>query len=287
MKFADTDFEPVRLLTPRTDPIPLVCDSPHSGSIYPQDFQTILPVSVLRIAEDAYVDELWEAVPDHGGTLLCAEFPRSYIDVNREPDDIDPNILAEPWNGEVNPTEKSRLGFGLFWHSMDGHPMYDRKLWVGELENRISSYYEPYHLALWRCLEEAVERFGMVWHLNLHSMPSNSYSLLKHGGDKQLADFVLGDRDGTTCDPTLTGIIEDYLRGRGYTVARNDPFKGVALVARVGRPAEHRHSLQIEVNRKLYMNESTFEKTEGFDRLKQDLDGLTAHLSEFIRGLMA
>lgn len=287
MKFADTDFEPVRLLTPRTDPIPLVCDSPHSGSIYPQDFQTILPVSVLRIAEDAYVDELWEAVPDHGGTLLCAEFPRSYIDVNREPDDIDPNILAEPWNGEVNPTEKSRLGFGLFWHSMDGHPMYDRKLWVGELENRISSYYEPYHLALWRCLEEAVERFGMVWHLNLHSMPSNSYSLLKYGGDKQLADFVLGDRDGTTCDPTLTGIIEDYLRGRGYTVARNDPFKGVALVARVGRPAEHRHSLQIEVNRKLYMNESTFEKTEGFDRLKQDLDGLTAHLSEFIRGLMA
>src|SRR5690606_7008039 len=188
-----------------------------------------------------------------------------------------------PWNGEVNPTEKSRLGFGLFWHSMDGHPMYDRKLWVGELENRISSYYEPYHHALWRCLEEAVERFGMVWHLNLHSMPSNSYSLLKHGGDKQLADFVLGDRDGTTCDPTLTGIIEDYLRGRGYTVARNDPFKGVALVARVGRPAEHRHSLQIEVNRKLYMNESTFEKTEGFDRLKQDLDGLTAHLSEFIR----
>lgn len=287
MKFADTDFEPVRLLTPRTDPIPLVCDSPHSGSIYPQDFQTILPVSVLRVAEDAYVDELWEAVPDHGGTLLCAEFPRSYIDVNREPDDIDPNILAEPWNGEVNPTEKSRLGFGLFWHSMDGHPMYDRKLWVGELENRISSYYEPYHHALWQCLEEAVERFGMVWHLNLHSMPSNSYSLLKHGGDKQLADFVLGDRDGTTCDPTLTGIIEDYLRGCGYTVARNDPFKGVALVARVGRPAEHRHSLQIEVNRKLYMNESTFEKTEGFVRLKQDLDGLTAHLREFIRGLMA
>lgn len=286
MKFADSEFEPYRLLTPRADPIPLVCDSPHSGSVYPQDFQTLLPASVLRSAEDAYVDELWQSVPQHGGTLLCAQFPRAYIDVNRELDDIDPNILAEPWTSDVKPTEKSRLGYGLFWHSMDGQPMYDRKLWVGELENRISSYYEPYHQALWKAIDHAVEHYGMVWHLNLHSMPSNSYAVLQQDQGKQLADFVLGDRDGTTCDPTLTGIIEDYLRGCGYTVARNDPFKGVALVARVGRPAELRHSLQIEVNRKLYMNESNFEKTDGFTSLQRDLDGLLAHLQKFIRGLM-
>jgi len=286
MKFADSEFEPYRLQLPETDPIPLVCDSPHSGSTYPQDFDTILPVSVLRVAEDAYVDELWEAVPRHGGTLLSAEFPRSYIDVNRELDDIDPNILAEPWTCGVRPTEKSRLGYGLFWHSLDGHPMYDRKLWVGELENRISTYYEPYHQALWKQIEEAMERFGMVWHLNLHSMPSNSYALMKQDGDRQLADFVLGDRDGTTCDPTLIGIIEDYLVACGYSVARNDPFKGVALIAQVGQPAERRHSLQIEINRRLYMNESSFEKTDGFTRLQHDLDGLLAHLREFIRGLM-
>lgn len=164
--------------------------------------------------------------------------------------------------------------------------MYDRKLWVGELENRISTYYEPYHAALWRQVDTAVERFGVVWHLNLHSMPSNSYAAHDQRADRQLADFVLGDRDGTTCDPTLTGIIEDYLLACGYTVARNDPFKGVALVARVGQPSEHRHSLQIELNRKLYMNETTFEKTEGFDVLQRDLDGLLAHLGEFIRSLM-
>lgn len=286
MKFADSEFEPYRLLTPTVEAIPLVCDSPHSGSIYPADFQTILPASVLRWAEDAYVDELWDSIPRHGGTLLCANFPRSYVDVNREVDDIDPAILAEPWTSDVNPTEKSRLGYGLFWHAVNGHPMYDRKLWVGELENRISTYYEPYHAALWRQIEAAVEQFGMVWHLNLHSMPSNSYAALNRESDARLADFVLGDRDGSTCDPTLTGIVEDYLVGCGYTVSRNDPFKGVALVARVGQPVQHRHSLQIEINRKLYMDESTFEKTAGFTTLRQHLDGLGAHLREFIKGLL-
>lgn len=286
MKFADSEFEPYRLLTPTVEAIPLVCDSPHSGCIYPADFQTVLPASILRWAEDAYVDDLWNGVPRHGGTLLCAEFPRSYVDVNRELDDIDPNVLAEPWTSDVNPTEKSRLGYGLFWHTVNGRPMYDRKLWVGELENRISTYYEPYHAALWRQIDHAVEAFGMVWHLNLHSMPSNSYAALDQDADRQLADVVLGDRDGTTCDPTLTGIVEDFLTQCGYTVARNDPFKGVALVARIGRPAEHRHSLQIEINRRLYMNETTFEKTENFAVLQRDLDGLTAHLASFIKGLL-
>ena len=286
MRFADSEFDPYRLQTPTVEAVPLVCDSPHSGSVYPADFQTVLPTSKLRWAEDAHVDALWETVPRHGGTLLCAEFPRSYVDVNREPDDIDPNILAEPWPHDLAPTEKSRLGYGLFWHSVNGHTMYDRKLWVSELENRLRTYYEPYHEALWRQIDAAMERFGTVWHLNLHSMPSNSYAAMEQTTDRTLADFVLGDRDGTTCDPTLTGIIEDYLRGCGYTVARNDPFKGVALIARIGQPAERRHSLQIEINRKLYMDENTFEKTDGFTPLQQHLDGLTAHLRDFIRDLL-
>lgn len=286
MKFADSEFEPYRLLTPTVEAIPLICDSPHSGSTYPADFQTVLPASVLRWAEDAHVDALWSPVTQHGGTLLCAEFPRSYIDVNRELDDIDPNILAEPWTSEVHPTEKSRLGYGLFWHSVNGRSIYDRKLWVGELENRISTYYEPYHAALWHLIENAVEDFGMVWHLNLHSMPSDSYAAVEPGSGKQLADFVLGDRDGTTCDPTFTGIIEDYLVQCGYTVSRNDPFKGVALVARIGRPAEHRHSLQIEINRKLYMDEASFEKSAGFASVQRNLNGLAAYLKDFIQGLL-
>ncbi|MGB6103994.1 MAG: N-formylglutamate amidohydrolase [Pusillimonas sp.] len=286
MKFADSEFEPYVLSLPTSSAIPLVCDSPHSGTVYPADFQYSIPVSELRSGEDTYVDELWQAIPSVGGSLLAANFPRSYIDPNRDVDDIDPNILAEPWTTDLHPTEKSRLGHGLIWSKARNQPIYDRKLWVAEVENRIGSYHQPYHAALARQIEAAHERFGVVWHLNLHSMPANSYEVLEIQTDKPLADFVLGDRDGTTCDPTLIGIIEDFLIERGYTVARNDPFKGVALIARMGRPDDNRHSLQIEVNRALYMDEDTYEKSANFGALQTDLTLLSARVAEFVKSLM-
>jgi N-formylglutamate amidohydrolase len=286
MRFADEGFEPYVLSMPTSTAIPLVCDSPHSGVIYPADFLSCLPASVLRSGEDTYVDELWQALPSVGATLLAANFPRTYIDPNRELDDIDPNILAEPWTSELHPTEKSRLGHGMIWSSVRNQEMYDRKLWVAEVENRIGTYHQPYHAALNQQIENAYERFGGVWHLNLHSMPSNSYELLEIDTDKPLADFVLGDRDGTTCDPTLTGIIEDFLLERGYTVARNDPFKGVALIARIGRPEENRHSLQIEVNRALYMDEDSYEKSANFTTLQKDLAQLGVKVADFVKLLI-
>ncbi|HUG56948.1 MAG TPA: N-formylglutamate amidohydrolase [Candidimonas sp.] len=286
MKFADEDFEPYVLSMPTSTAIPLVCDSPHSGVIYPADFLSCLPASVLRSGEDTYVEELWQALPSVGATLLAANFPRTYIDPNREIDDIDPNILAEPWTSELHPTEKSRLGHGLIWSRARKQDIYDRKLWVAEVENRIGTYHQPYHAALSQQIESAYKHFGGVWHLNLHSMPSDSYEVLEIDTDKPLADFVLGDRDGTTCDPTLTGIIEDFLLERGYTVARNDPFKGVALIGRIGRPEENRHSLQIEVNRALYMDEDSYEKSANFIALQKDLALLSAKVADFVKSLI-
>jgi N-formylglutamate deformylase len=283
MKFADADFDPYSLSLPRSTAIPLVCDSPHSGVIYPADFQACLPASILRSGEDTYVEELWQAIPAVGGVLLAANFPRTYIDVNREIDDIDPAILAEPWTTPLHPTEKSRLGTGLIWHLARRQPIYDRKLWVGEVENRIGTYYQPYHAALSQQIEGAHRQFGQVWHLNLHSMPSDSYEMLEIASTKPLADFVLGDRDGTTCDPALLEAIEAVIQERGYTVARNDPFKGVALIQRIGRPEEHRHSLQIEVNRKLYMDEHTYEKTAGFGPLQDTMTALSERVAEFVQ----
>ncbi|HEY9281152.1 MAG TPA: N-formylglutamate amidohydrolase [Eoetvoesiella sp.] len=283
MKFADSDFEPFTLVLPTANVIPLVCDSPHSGQIYPEDFQNSLPASILRSGEDTYVDELWSAIPTVGGSLLAANFPRTYIDPNREEDDIDPNMLAEPWTTALHPTEKSRLGHGLIWTQARKQPIYDRKLWVAEVENRIGSFHRPYHAALQKQIESAYENFGGVWHLNLHSMPSDSYEALEIETDKPLADFVLGDRDGVTCDPALVQIIEEFLTNRGYTVARNDPFKGVALIAKIGNPEENRHSLQIEVNRALYMDEITYEKTAGFKTLQQTLALLSAEVAAFIQ----
>jgi len=287
MKYADSDFDPFVLSLPADKAIPLVCDSPHSGVIYPRDFGTCLPATILRSGEDTYVEELWRAVPAVGGSLLAANFPRTYIDPNREITDIDVDMLAEHWATEVQPSEKTRLGNGLIWRLARRHAIYDRKLSVAEVENRIQRFHQPYHAALSGQIEAAHKKFGGVWHLNLHSMPSNSYEALEIDADKPLADFVLGDRDGRTCDPALVQTIEAFLIGRGYTVARNDPFKGVALIARIGRPAENRHSLQIEVNRKLYMDEATYGKSHGFDALQQSLSLLAAHLAKFVRAQLA
>jgi N-formylglutamate deformylase len=272
------------LHAPTAEPVPLVCDSPHSGTVYPEDFGFQVPFALLRRGEDTDVDALYGAAPSVGATLLAARFPRTYIDANRSVDDIDPDLLAGPWDGPLAPTEKSRLGFGLVWRNIAaGRPIYATPLDPARVRHRIDACWRPYHAALSQAIGQAAERFGGVWHLNLHSMPNDAYERLQIASDRPLADFVLGDRDGTTCEPAFVDLVESTLRARGYTVARNDPYKGVQLIARIGQPALNRHSLQIEVRRPLYMDEATRERNEGFEPLRRDLSALLATLADYVR----
>lgn len=282
------EFKPFTLSAPAASAIPLVCDSPHSGTGYPADFGHAVPRALLRRGEDTHVEALWEAVPAVGGTLLAAHFPRTYIDCNRTEQDLDPELLAEPWPTPLEPGEKTRLGFGLVWRNIGaGKPIYDRPLTVAEVRNRIDSYYRPYHAALADSIEQAAQRFGGVWHLNLHSMPNDAYQRLQIDSPHPLADFVLGDRDGTTCEPAFVDLVERELRACGYTVARNDPYKGVQLIARIGQPARNRHSLQIEIRRPLYMDEATRERNEGFARVQRDLTFLLETLASHVKDRVA
>jgi N-formylglutamate deformylase len=275
---------PFTLLAPRAPAVPLVCDSPHSGTWYPDDYRHAVPREQLRRGEDTHVEALWEAVPQVGGTLLHAHFPRTYIDANRTLEDLDPELLDEPWPTPLSPGEKSRLGYGLIWRNLRaGVPLYDRKLTVAEVQARIDRFYRPYHAALAERIEDSVARFGGVWHLNLHSMPDDAYERLQIRSSHPLADFVLGDRDGTTCEPAFVALVESQLRGFGYTVARNDPYKGVQLIERIGRPALNRHSLQIEIRRPLYMDEATRERHDGFDALRNDLTELLQSIADYLR----
>jgi N-formylglutamate deformylase len=277
------EFTPFSLSLP-ADPIALVCDSPHSGTRYPADFRHAVPRALLRAGEDTHVEALWQAVPAVGGTLLAAHFPRTYIDANRTLEDLDPELLAEPWPEPLAPGEKSRLGFGLVWRNIRaGVPIYDRALSVAEVRNRIDSYYRPYHAALAERIEAAAARFGGVWHLNLHSMPNDAYQRLRVESPRPLADFVLGDRDGTSCEPGFVNLVERELRARGYTVARNDPYRGVQLIARIGQPARNRHSLQVEIRRPLYMDEATRERNAGFATLQRDLTRVLGVLADYVR----
>jgi N-formylglutamate amidohydrolase len=259
---------------PAAEIVPLVFDSPHSGALYPADFAYRCPLSVLRRAEDTYVDELYAAAPDAGATLIGAAFPRSYVDPNRAADDLDPALIHGTLPPELTPRPVTRVGL-VRRFARPGMPIYDRRLHAGEIVARVERYHAPYH----RTLDEACDRlhrqFGRVWHVNCHSMPSH--------GTREHGDFVLGDRDGTSCAGEFTDFVADFLRGLGYDVRVNEGYKGVEIVRRLGRPEGGRHSLQIEVDRALYMNQRTLEKSPGFARLQADLARLIAALRDFVR----
>jgi N-formylglutamate deformylase len=273
----------VRRHDARGTAIPLVLDSPHSGTRYPDDFDHLPPRSIVRQAEDTHVADLYAAAPDFGATLIEALFPRAYIDPNRHVADIDQELLTEAWLGPITPSRKTEQGIGLVWRlAHGGAPLYARKLTVAEVRRRIDDYYEPYQQMLAAALDERHRDFGAVWHVNCHSMPAVGDVMADDPG-RARADFVLGDRDGTTCEPEFTAVVAASLAGMGYAVAINDPYKGVELVRKHGRPAERRHSLQIEVNRKLYMDEATLEVNAGFASLRTDIERLLQIVAAFVR----
>lgn len=271
----------IRIERPEETTLPLVFDSPHSGRDYPADFRHRIDRQVLRQAEDAHVEALYAGVVEQGAPLLHALFPRSYIDPNRALEDLDTSLLDGPWPQATTPGDKTKRGVGLIWRSLRGlGEIYDRKLSVEEVAGRIATCWQPYHDALKALLDAAHARFGQVWHLNCHSMPARGDDTTPDGPELR-ADFVLGDRDGSSCDPAFTRFVAAQLTDLGYEVRLNDPYKGVELVRRYADPAAGRHSLQIEINRRLYMDEVSLERSTGFDALRADLKRLTAALGRY------
>ena len=263
--------------------VPLVLDSPHSGEDYPPDFDHAAPRAIVRQAEDTHVAKLWRGALAHGATLIEANFPRAWIDPNRSLEDIDPALFAPGvrWPGPVALTRKTELGIGLVWRlAHGGAPMYARPLTVDEVERRIAACWRPYHDAVARALDERHRAFGAVWHVNCHSMPAVG-DVISDDPGRERADVVLGDRDGTTCEAAFTRLCADAFASMGYSVAINDPYKGVELVRKHGRPAEGRHSLQIEIKRTLYMDEATFAPNAGYARLERDLAEVAGAIARY------
>ena len=278
---------PFVLHPPTGAAVPLVLDSPHSGEDYPADFDHAPPRALVRRAEDTHVARLFAAAPRHGATLLEATFPRAYIDPNRSLDDIDAELIADDWGAPLARSRKTELGIGLVWRLADaGVAMYARRLTAAEIRHRIDACYRPYHAALDAAVDACHARFGAVWHLDCHSMPAVGDALSDDPG-RARADFVLGDCDGTTCAPAFTAEVAATLGAMGYTVALNDPYKGVEIVRRLGRPRERRHSLQIEINRRLYMDEATLAPNAGYPQLEADLARLVAELARYVGALAA
>jgi N-formylglutamate amidohydrolase len=257
--------------------VPLVVDSPHSGRNYPADFVHSLAHTTMRRAEDAWVDELFADAPGFGASFLVAEFPRAYVDPNRHEHDMDADLLDEPLPEHARPTYRSEWGLGVVRRLLGPRePIYDRHLTVDEIHRRIDGYHRPYHEVLSAMLDQAHSAHRCVYHLNCHSMLSKSRG-------RPRPDFVLSDREGESCAAAFTGFVRDRLQAMGYSVAINDPFKGGEIVARYGRPADRRHSLQIEIRRGLYMDERSIEKTDGFDALRSAMGELVSAVAGYAR----
>jgi N-formylglutamate deformylase len=258
---------------------PLVLDSPHSGTTYPDDFAFSCALPILRRAEDTHVEKLYDFAPALGVGWIEALFPRSYLDANRDTTEVDVGLFDEAWPDAVSTDAKVmtkvRLGKGLIWRTTDdGVPIYSRKLGVAEVQARIARCWEPYHSAVAQAIDSAHQRHGYSIHINCHSMPAIASSNATEFPGEAHADFVVGDRDGSTSSRPLAQLVCEHLKGLGYSVAYNHPYKGVELVRRYGEPQQQRHSIQVEINRKLYMDEQTLEMHQGFAPLKTSLQSL-------------
>ncbi len=264
---------------------PLVLDSPHSGTDYPDDFRPACALPALRGAEDTHVEKLYDFAPALGVAWVEAHFPRSYLDANRNTTELDVSLLDGHWPHpvETDPAilSKVRLGKGLIWrHTDEGLPIYDRQLPVAEVQARIDNCWQPYHAAVREAIDAAHARHGYSLHINCHSMPSVSGAHSTDFPGLVHADFVIGTRDDTSASAAVGALVTGHLRGLGYHVEYNHPYKGVELVRRYGDPVRHRHSVQVEINRRLYMDEQTLELTPGYENLKAGLRSLVEKLLE-------
>ena len=267
---------------------PLVFASPHSGRLYPLDMMdaSVLDAAAIRSSEDALVDQLIAGAADHGAAVITATYARAYMDVNREPYELDPGMFEDELPAFAR-GRSARVAAGLGSIARivaEGQEIYGRKLTFAEAKRRIERVHRPYHAALDKLLREARARFGIAVLVDWHSMPSAAARTLAQSGDSAPAgacDVVLGDRFGAACSPAMTGLVEGELEAMGYRVTRNAPYAGGYTTEFYGRPTAGVHALQIEINRALYVDEATLEPLEGFWRLKTDLEQVIAALARW------
>ena len=261
----------IELQEPGALRLPLVVASPHSGADYPADFlaSSRLDRLALRRSEDSFVDELFGAAPSLGAPLLSARFPRAYLDVNREAWELDPAMFAEPLPRFVNAASpRVRMGLGTIARIVaNDTEIYAGKLSFFEAQRRIETLYHPYHRVLCRLIAETEAIFGGCLLIDCHSMPSAASPT----GGREPADIVLGDCHGTACGRPILEAARGFFRERGFTVTVNAPYAGGFTTGHYGRPRRHRHALQVEINRALYMDERSYQRKPGFAPLAQAL----------------
>ena len=255
--------------------------SPHSGHYYPRDFilKSKLDSQQLRLSEDMHIDALLADAPQAGASLLSATYPRAYVDLNREPYELDASMFSDPLPDYVNKDSTRVLGgLGTIAKIVTERlEIYDRPLVFSEAEQRIEKIYFPFHTCLKQQIETARDFWGKAYLLDVHSMPSNAVRKYK-GGKSGSVDFVLGNRHGRSCDADIYDVVYDFLTDAGYYVEKNKPYAGGYITEHYGNPSEGFHTLQLEVNRKLYMNETSYDLLGNSDEIRNLFSDLVSRL---------
>jgi N-formylglutamate amidohydrolase len=269
---------------PQRCTVPLVLASPHSGADYPDEFLAAsrLDPLTLRRSEDSFVDEIFASAPELGAPLVAARFPRAYLDVNREPWELDPTMFSDALPNYVNiRSPRVRMGLGTIARVVaSGEEIYARKLRFAEARTRIETLYHPYHQALRKLVLDTEAAFGGCLLIDCHSMPSAA----SETGGQGSADLVLGDCHGTSCASEIIEAARSFLMRRNFAVGLNTPYAGGFTTAHYGNPRRGRHALQIEINRALYMDERRVRRKPELALLAAEMTALVAHLGEFMGG---
>jgi N-formylglutamate amidohydrolase len=251
---------------------PFVVNSPHSGNSYPAFFlaQSRLTKESVRRSEDCFVDELFCGCLALGAPMLSAKFPRAYLDVNREPFELDPKMFFETLPSHVN-SQSLRVGGGLGTIPRivgDGQEIYRARMPYSEALGRIDTIYRPYHAELKRLVMRARQMHGEAILIDCHSMPGS----IRVGERGTRPDVIVGDRFGASASRHVAEMALHCLRAQGFTAAYNKPYAGGFITEHYGRPMRGLHALQIEVSRSLYMDEQNFAKSAGFEGLRRAIN---------------
>ena len=281
------DFELFEVREPETQTIPFVYNSPHSGRRYPAEFlqNSRLDTMTIRRSEDHFVDELFGAAPDFGAPLLLAHFPRAFVDVNREPYELDPRMFTDPLPSFANcGSVRVAGGLGTIPRIVaENVEIYQRRFPVAEALERIDAIYKPYHACLRKLIARTHARFGFGVLIDCHSMPGN----IRVSGSAVRPDFIIGDRYGTSASADLSNAALGFLEELGFTAVRNKPYAGGFITEHYGRPVKGLHALQIEVNRALYIDEVTLRKRADFPALAATIAVFMGQMAELVAGYTA
>ena len=270
---------PFEIVEPPQWRAPIIFNSPHSGSVYPNDFliASRIDLATLRRSEDSFMDELIADLSRRGFPVVRVNFPRSYVDVNREPYELDPRMFSGRLPSFAN-TRSMRVAGGLGTIPRvvgDGQEIYRERLAVEDALLRIETLYKPYHRALRRLINRVHQTFGAVVVVDCHSMPSIGVSR----DEPRRPDVVIGDRYGTSCAQLLPDIVEATMGRLGYSVGRNKPYAGGFITEHYGNPASGLHAIQLELNRAIYMDERRREKSPRFAQVAADFAELADALA--------